>query len=327
MRGFLFLSLLFSNVALSQKELKIGDRLPPYSSQSVLNYKSSNIDLADFKGKYIILDFWNLLCHACISSFPKIDSLQKQYGDKLQIILMSRDSKKATEDFFNKHKNLMKPSVPMITDDRYMTDRLPKEGYPYSVWIDSSGKIVYTFWGKAINEKNIASFLNGDPVNSLNATSKVYYGSTLDFLPKKIKPIKYYSTLFNCSDTINVGNNSGQRLQDSIYRISINCASVVELFKKAYQEGSNQRFSDPRSIILLGLVDYDYNRPYNYVDNLEWRKNHCFSYELIYDISMAAEAFRIMQVELSRIFKVKAEIVLKLVNGKNVECLQLSPTQ
>ena len=47
--------------------------------------------LADFRGKYVLLDFWANYCGACISAFPKIGKIQQQYADQLTIISISVD--------------------------------------------------------------------------------------------------------------------------------------------------------------------------------------------------------------------------------------------
>ena len=47
--------------------------------------------LADFRGKYVLLDFWANYCGACIAAFPHIGELQKQYADRLTIVSISVD--------------------------------------------------------------------------------------------------------------------------------------------------------------------------------------------------------------------------------------------
>ncbi len=47
--------------------------------------------IADFRGKYVLLDFWANYCGACIAAFPHIGKLQEQYADKLTIISISID--------------------------------------------------------------------------------------------------------------------------------------------------------------------------------------------------------------------------------------------
>ena len=47
--------------------------------------------LADFRGKYVLLDFWANYCGACIKAFPHIGKIQEHYADKLTVISISID--------------------------------------------------------------------------------------------------------------------------------------------------------------------------------------------------------------------------------------------
>lgn len=47
--------------------------------------------IADFRGKYVLLDFWANYCGACIEAFPHIGKLQQQYADLLTVISISVD--------------------------------------------------------------------------------------------------------------------------------------------------------------------------------------------------------------------------------------------
>ena len=47
--------------------------------------------IADFRGKYVLLDFWANYCGACIQAFPQIGKIQEQYADQLTIISISID--------------------------------------------------------------------------------------------------------------------------------------------------------------------------------------------------------------------------------------------
>ncbi|MDQ1089142.1 TlpA disulfide reductase family protein [Siphonobacter sp. SORGH_AS_1065] len=44
------------------------------------------VDLNNYRGKYVLLDFWGHWCGPCIKSFPKLKQLQSQYINKLVII-------------------------------------------------------------------------------------------------------------------------------------------------------------------------------------------------------------------------------------------------
>ena len=74
--------------------LNIGDPVPDLKLE-VSNYFKNNLSFSELKGKLVILDFWSHICVNCIKSFPLIDSLQKQFAGRIQIILVNQESKPA----------------------------------------------------------------------------------------------------------------------------------------------------------------------------------------------------------------------------------------
>lgn len=72
---------------------EIGKPCPDFVLKDVINYPKKEVRLNDFKGKWLILDFWDRDCTACIESFPKINALQKEFGDKVQFILVGDQDK------------------------------------------------------------------------------------------------------------------------------------------------------------------------------------------------------------------------------------------
>ena len=64
--------------------LKIGIRAPYFSATCIDGKK---IKLGDFKGKYVILDFWGSWCKACINYFPLLkQNYESKYKDIIEII-------------------------------------------------------------------------------------------------------------------------------------------------------------------------------------------------------------------------------------------------
>ena len=55
--------------------------------------------LSEFKGKYIMLDFWSQGCGPCLQAFPEMKEVSEMYKDSLEIVSISMDTKKSWSDF------------------------------------------------------------------------------------------------------------------------------------------------------------------------------------------------------------------------------------
>lgn len=62
-----------------------------YTGGDLFDVNGKEYRLADFRGEYVLLDFWAQYCGGCIEAFPQLGKLQKQYADKLTIISISVD--------------------------------------------------------------------------------------------------------------------------------------------------------------------------------------------------------------------------------------------
>ena len=59
--------------------------------------------LAELKGKHILIDFWSSGCGPCIMAIPEMGELASTYKDKLHIVSISTDNKKAWERASKEH--------------------------------------------------------------------------------------------------------------------------------------------------------------------------------------------------------------------------------
>lgn len=60
--------------------------------------------LADFKGKYIMLDFWSRGCGPCLMALPEMKEVAEMYKDRLTIVSLSIDTKKGWETASKTHE-------------------------------------------------------------------------------------------------------------------------------------------------------------------------------------------------------------------------------
>ncbi len=85
--------------------LKVGDTLPDLAS-----FKLEGKLPASLKGKVVVVDFWASWCLPCAKSFPVLDELQKKYGDRLVVVAVNVDEKKANMDRFLENTLSRSPS-------------------------------------------------------------------------------------------------------------------------------------------------------------------------------------------------------------------------
>ena len=93
------------------KNLVINKELKKYEDLTFFNSKKEQINLNDFKGKLILLNFWATWCAPCKEEMPSLDLLDKKANlDNLKIfpINVGQESEEKAINFFNdlKIKNL-----------------------------------------------------------------------------------------------------------------------------------------------------------------------------------------------------------------------------
>lgn len=290
------------------QKLKIGDQIPNIIFKKVINHNTDSLKLYDYRGKLIIIDFWNTRCAACFKLFPKLDSIQNIFKDKIQIILVNNEAKEITELFFKKHSKIYKPNLPMATEGRGLFELFPVDGYPYSVWIDRNGIVKYYTGAHGITVNNLNDFLIGKSFQVRNPTL-IKYGSTVDR-----SKVEYFSSIAHCSDSINVGNTEAIRIKNgTAISISSNCISIADLYLKAYNSNGKFNFKKQYSYILDVQNRYQFEFP-SHNDSLDkWLNQNAYSYELVIPVDKTLSPYDIMQQDLNRYFDLEAVIEKRMI--------------
>lgn len=83
------------------EKLEVGDEM----ADSDLYDISGNLHhLSEFKGRYILLDFWCQGCGPCILSIPEMEEITAMYKDRLEVVSISIDSEKSWKEFIAKRE-------------------------------------------------------------------------------------------------------------------------------------------------------------------------------------------------------------------------------
>lgn len=135
------------------KVVKTGE---PLYDTLLRDLSNNSYHLADFKGKYILLDFWSFGCGPCHASVPEMKAIHERFKDSLTIVSLSSDNRKMWE----KATDVFKMSWLNLSDGaetRGIYAHYGVEGIPNYVLIDRDGivKATWTGYGTGSLKKKI----------------------------------------------------------------------------------------------------------------------------------------------------------------------------
>jgi peroxiredoxin len=142
------------------KHLEIGDVAPEFTLPDV---KGNPVRLSDFKGKYILLDFWASWCVPCRAESPELVKAYQRFKDKnLTIISVALEEKGRKDAWTAAIKKDGLSWTQLVDYENAVAAKLYKvSGIPYSLLIDPSGKIVAIGLRGAELQDKLAEFLSG----------------------------------------------------------------------------------------------------------------------------------------------------------------------
>ena len=135
------LSNAFANNAPNIKNIVINKELKTYNNLVFLDSKQEIVELNNYKGKLVILNFWATWCAPCKKEMPSLDSLKSnKVLDNLEIfpINIGKDNLKKSQKFFSelKIKNLEIYFDSPIT----LTKELSLRGVPTTIIFNRRGQ-------------------------------------------------------------------------------------------------------------------------------------------------------------------------------------------
>jgi|TARA_B110000093_G_scaffold175247_1_gene209381 thiol-disulfide isomerase/thioredoxin len=120
-----------------------------------------NVDIVDYKGKILILNFWATWCAPCKEEMPSLDNLQKNIGlNNLKIfpINISHESLSKTESFF---KELSIKNLDIYFDAQItLAKKFSLRGVPTTILFNKEGKEFARIIGSIdFNDKEFVNWL------------------------------------------------------------------------------------------------------------------------------------------------------------------------
>lgn len=172
-KGIVCLGLFIAFFCRAQRNepVTFNDKVPDVAFAVTKNYPGKTARLSDFKGKAIILDFWNEHCASCIKGFPKLQQLQNEFGDQLQVLLVTNDKKERIQQLIMRSPIMKGIQLPLIMEDSILYKELfPHYGDPYQVWLDKDWRVKAMTMSSAATKSNVQDLISGKPLQLSTVT-------------------------------------------------------------------------------------------------------------------------------------------------------------
>lgn len=171
--------------------LEVGKPCPDLKLSEVHYYTKKAVLVSDFKGKWLVLDFFSRGCLSCFESFPKMNKLRAEFKDKMEIMLVGYDDDKIRPVYerFRTRQNL---NLPVVYDSAiFKTFKI--RAVPYIIVVDPDG--IVKALTTSLDRQNIIDLLQGKDSRLQEA--------------KNADEIKRRSALYDASKPLLINNNGG----------------------------------------------------------------------------------------------------------------------
>jgi thiol-disulfide isomerase/thioredoxin len=168
----------FSISSLGNELPQIGKRCPEFELHNIKNFHLTHGRTKDFLGKWLILDFWNKVCGACIESFPRTNQLQKEFSSNVQFMLVGlQDKENQVLAMFSRIREVEDLIIPCEIDSD-LAQKWDIGSCPHLIIVDPKGFVRGIT--NEIDSADIEQFLSG----GTPTLARTYTGNESDDIVK-----------------------------------------------------------------------------------------------------------------------------------------------
>ena len=293
------------------QELKIGDHLPTTIFKEVWNHSSDQVDLRDYRGKYVILDFWGTRCAPCLEGFVFVQEIQDAFQNDIQFLAVNKGLDVDSVDrFFKQRKHITTAKIPYITNDTLLNSYFPHQGMPFYVILDREGKLLKTVDRLNKDKGNFDKLLRNDLSGFEREVKKNYipslFESKWDSLP--IFASYIFNNTISSGARIVIKNMHGKEFSET--------GTISFLYQRAYENYfPTVDVFRPGRLILEVSDQSKYIKPENLsnMDAAKWVDNNLYTYVSRIPHSDIRDLKQLMREDLERYFRLKVSVEKRLV--------------
>jgi uncharacterized protein (TIGR03435 family) len=296
---------------LSNSIPEVGMQLPDFQLNHVTHFKKSKVTNQDFRGKWLILDFWFMHCSSCIHNLFKISELHIEFNKQVTFLMVGvNDHKngKNVEQFYEKLRLKRKLNQPSAYDS-VLVRKWGIQAMPHIIIVDPSGVVRVITDGRDMTNKKIGDLINDQEVSfnqiaTLSRTTNKL--AQTEIIQTKKNLVSYSSISLWDNEPVSGGLEVDHwikapvRIKEKGYYFS--GVSLNHLYNYAYRGQNYWDFTDPRhnKIYALPLLEIK--------DSSAWHNEKLYNYDLIFPPQNVPkeELMAIMQADLRRAFGYEA---------------------
>ncbi|HUX85244.1 MAG TPA: TlpA disulfide reductase family protein [Chitinophagaceae bacterium] len=296
------------------RPLKIGQDCPDVEMKPIINYGKDSARISDFRGKYLILDFWATWCSGCIAMLPREDSLQKEFKGKVEFLPVDYERAGAVQDFLKAYKKRKGIIVPSVAEDTILVKLFPHQLLPHFVWIDTGGKVMAITGSDQICADTVQAVLDGQRILVRKYDISIKVRDSLPFLVNgnggQCNDLIYHSVITGFMPGINAQMHFDPK--DSIKGLKIRCLNVspLDLINWGFSAGG---LEFQKCTTILNVQDSsDFTTGLTGEQNAEWAQDHEFCFELIVPLYMEGQFFDILHSEIRNFIRARFHASVKV---------------
>ncbi len=146
---------------------KIGEPMPDVLLNGIHHYKRTGARISDFRGRWLILDYWARSCVTGIKNILEIDKLQRKFGTHIQFVLIGDNSwaafGKDLEGLYERMRRLQGLELPILYDS-VMVQRWGIRMMPHVIIIDPQGIVRHITLATELTETKLQALISGEKV-------------------------------------------------------------------------------------------------------------------------------------------------------------------
>ena len=136
--------LLVAFISCNQSNPGTGESSEPadiISNASFTDLDGNEVSIEDFKGKLVLMDFWESWCGPWLQVFPAMQELVEEHPDKFEVLAVTVGLNEGPEDaraFADEHNY----DFNWLYDENGIFPKLGGQGIPFKVYVSPEGELI-----------------------------------------------------------------------------------------------------------------------------------------------------------------------------------------